>query len=549
MAYPCSLPTIVKKYFVGGFIPHPCRFLQMLAHPLKRCFLVRKNVLCVQIIYHSHFIKFAARNVFHRMFFYSGTPVGETGHAKPFRGNSSNFSWIIITDNCIHLDLENKVLIITYYWPPSGGSGVQRWLKFVKYLPQFGWTPYVFTPEKPAFGVRDETLLADVPREAEIIHFPIREPYELFLKLSKALGAGRKSNTPTHLVGDAGTRKRTWFERFSIWVRGNLFIPDPRVFWVKPSARFLKHFIRQNHIRHIITTGPPHSVHLIGYRLKKELPEINWVADFRDPWSQWGLLDTLQTGKLARKIHQRLEQKVLTTADQLVSITPFFVKAFSTLAGRKVTLITNGFDDSDFQNFTYRRTHQYIIRHIGIVNEKCDPRVFMMALKAVAEENVEFRSLVRMEFLGEVHPQFRAFVEQDATLKAITHFIGYVSHQEVLACYAETSLLLLNLTGYKNAEGYLPGKLFEYLATGLPIIGLGPLHGDAAHVMAETRAGVMIADGDMPSARKALRSYFKVWKITPSQPVRMPGANQYTRYELTRFLTTLLHAADRGTDV
>ncbi|NBP67544.1 MAG: glycosyl transferase, partial [Cytophagia bacterium] len=202
-----------------------------------------------------------------------------------------------------HEESESKrVMVITYYWPPSGGSGVQRWLKFVKYLPQYGWQPYVFTPENPAFDLKDESLLKDIPSEAEVLHFPIWEPYGLFNKLS---GGGVKVNANSAPQADS------WFKKISIWIRGNFFIPDPRVFWVRPSVNFLDDFLREKRIRHIITTGPPHSVHLIGLGLKKRNPSLKWTADFRDPWSEWGFLDTLKLSKLARKRHQQLEKKVL----------------------------------------------------------------------------------------------------------------------------------------------------------------------------------------------------------------------------------------------
>src|SRR5688500_17692581 len=183
--------------------------------------------------------------------------------------------------------MSKKVLIIAYYWPPSGGSGVQRWLKFVKYLPQFGWEPYVFTPENPSFAIRDESLLKDVPPEAEVIHFPIWEPYEAFFRVSGLFG-NRQTAKPTSLVSSSKTR--SVFQRLSTWVTGNLLIPDPRRFWVKPSVNFLHEFLQENEIGTIITTGPPHSMHLIGRNLKRRNPHLRWFADFRDPWSDWGLL-------------------------------------------------------------------------------------------------------------------------------------------------------------------------------------------------------------------------------------------------------------------
>ena len=216
------------------------------------------------------------------------------------------------------------MLIIAYYWPPSGGSGVQRWLKFVKYLPGFGWTPYVFTPENPSFAVRDESLLKDVPSEAEVIKFPIWEPYGAVSRVSSAVGERKSPGQTTMVPG----KQKSFFQRLTTWIRGNLIIPDPRVFWVRPSVKFLSDFLRDNQIRTIITTGPPHSIHLIGYRLKKNHPSLKWIVDFRDPWSEWGLLDSLSVGKIARSIHARMEANVLKRANTIVTITPFYVRRF-----------------------------------------------------------------------------------------------------------------------------------------------------------------------------------------------------------------------------
>src|SRR6185436_12694747 len=220
--------------------------------------------------------------------------------------------------------MSKKVLIIAYYWPPSGGSGVQRWLKFVKYLPSFGVMPYVFTPENPSFGLKDASLLKDVPPEAEVIHFPIWEPF----------GGVNK------VQGGESTSK-SLFKKITNWLRGNLIYPDPRVFWVKSSAQFLNDFVKTNGIEVIITTGPPHSVHLIGERLKKKNPNLKWLADFRDPWSEWGVLLSFNLTSWAKRIHRRMERNVLTLADRVLTITPFYVNQLERLSGRKVDLITN----------------------------------------------------------------------------------------------------------------------------------------------------------------------------------------------------------------
>lgn len=424
---------------------------------------------------------------------------------------------------------EKNILIITYYWPPSGGSGVQRWLKFVKYLPEHGYTPFVFTPENPSFDVTDVSLLKDVPKEAEVIHFPIWEPYGLFKKASGA--------SPNAMLT---TKSKSWFQRVSLWIRGNLIVPDPRVFWVRPSVKFLRDFVRDNNIRIVITTGPPHSVHLIGLGLKKGNTSLRWVADFRDPWSTWGLLDTLKTGSLARKAHAHLEKKVLRLADKVITITPFYAKKFSELSGRKVDLITNGFDDTDFVNFRPIRTDVFTIRHVGIVNEKCDPRPFMRAVKALMMEDPEFSTGVQIDFLGDVHPDFRSFVSEDEQLRSVTTFTPPVSHDDLIAYYQKSSLLLIVLTGYKDAEGYMPGKLFEYIATGLPVLGTGPENGDGSALLRRATAGEIIEGDNQEKIISALKARFRDWKTGAGLAVRNTSTGDFSRRGITKSLAELL---------
>jgi glycosyltransferase involved in cell wall biosynthesis len=427
-----------------------------------------------------------------------------------------------------------KVLIIAYYWPPSGGSGVQRWLKFVKYLSQAGWTPYVFTPENPSFSIKDESLLKDVPDEAEIIRFSIWEPYDAFFKVSSLFG-GKKSSKPTDLV-PAG--KSSWFSHWSTWIRGNMFIPDPRVLWVKPSVKFLQDFIRHNDIHNVITTGPPHSLHLIGLRLKEKNQELNWIVDFRDPWSEWGLLDSLGVTSVVKKIHQRLERKILSRADHVTTITPFYVRQFEQLGNRSVQLLTNGFDEDDFRGYSSVRPARFIIRHVGIVNEKCNPRPFMLVLQELMDEDKEFAIDVQVDFVGDVHLAIKTFVEDRKTLKRVIHFTPTVPHDAVIGLYYEAAALLLVLTGYKDAEGYMPGKLFEYIATGHPVIGAGPDNGDAADLLETTGVGIMT---ESPTKMKAeIKRIYSSWKKGVVHTGHTDRINIYSRKEITGKLITLL---------
>ena len=426
-----------------------------------------------------------------------------------------------------------KVLIITYYWPPSGGSGVQRWLKFVKYLPQFGWEPLVFTPENPSFEVRDDTLLKDIPTEADVIHFPIWEPYRIFGAVSRLFG-----KQPVGQIDMVAAGRKSLFQQITGWVRGNIFVPDARVFWVKPSVTFLSDLLKSNGITTIITTGPPHSLHLIGLKLKKRNPSLRWIVDLRDPWSEWDFLDTLSLSRWARRHHQKLEKEVLSKADHVITIAPFHVARFEALGGRKVELITNGYDEDDFADIHRIKTEKFTIRHIGMVDELRDPKPFMQALKALVESSPDFFNNTKIEFIGSVNTTFREYVSQDKVLSAITVFIKPLPHDVRLRLYGETDVQLLILAHTTLAPGNLPGKFFEYLASGNFIFGVGPENGDAANILKDTHAGIMIERESQSKIQDILRERFESWKRRAGEDRR--DVATFTRKELTKKLVEIL---------
>lgn len=429
--------------------------------------------------------------------------------------------------------MNKKVLVITYYWPPSGGSGVQRWLKFVKYLTKEGWEPFVFTPENPSFMIQDKSLEKDVPASVEVIRFPIWEPYQLFFKLASL--TGRKNIQQTDFIS---TGKKSFFQKISSWIRGNFFIPDARVFWVKPSVEYLRDFVERNQIDKIITTGPPHSVHLIGLTLKQSTKELKWIADFRDPWSEWDLLDTLSLSAWARARHKKLEHRVLTTADQVITIAPYHVDRLQVLSGRNVELITNGFDEDDFSHIEHTPTQKFTIRHIGVVDELRDPQPVMNALKELCLADVDFAKSVFVEFIGKVNSAFKTRVAADEVLNKITKFTDQMPHDQLLKVYGTTNLQLLVLAHTAIAPGNLPGKFFEYLASGNPILAIGPVQGDAAHVLHESQAGKIHERTDAEGIKNSLYNYFEDWK--KGVKVSRKGAEKFTRRNLTKELIQLL---------
>ena len=396
--------------------------------------------------------------------------------------------------------IQRRVLIITYYWPPSGGSGVQRWLKFAKYLPEAGWEPVIFTPENPDFDLQDETLIKEISPNMEVIRFPIWEPYQLFAKVKK-----KGKSHPGRILEQ---QKKGFLEKVAIWLRANILVPDPRVFWVKPSVQFLSQLLKEGQFQAIITTGPPHSLHLIGQQLKQKYG-IPWLADFRDPWSQWEFLDTLPMLPFIRRRHEALEQKVLQQADVVVTISPTFQRDLEKLSGRKIDLITNGYDSADIpQDFATRpkvadRLH---LVYTGIIDAIRNPLPLMQALK---EEFEAAGQEISWTFVGKVSEQVQQQVQVDPWLRAHIHFVGYVSHQEVFDFYAKADALVLILTDTKNAKGNIPGKLFEYLASGLPVLALGDPQGDSSEILSQAGAGAVLSYGDQPAMRQALRRLYQ----------------------------------------
>lgn len=424
--------------------------------------------------------------------------------------------------------MKKRVLIITYYWPPSGGSGVQRWLKFAKYLPEAGWEPVIFTPENPDFDLKDESLEKEISKDLEVLKFPIWEPYQLLDRIR-----GKKESHPGRVLEQ---REQSFIEKAAIWLRANLMVPDPRVFWVKPSVKFLTDLIEKGQFQAIITTGPPHSMHLIGRDLKRKMG-VFWLADFRDPWSQWEFLDKLPMQNRVREKHKKLEQSVLKEADIVTTISQTFQHDLEQLSRREIKLLTNGFDPADMpEGFSVgdKKDCSLHLVYTGIIDSIRNP---MPLLKAMREEFSKEKGDIRFTFVGRVSDQVREEIASDSWLSAHVDFAGYVSHQEVFEYYANADALALILTNTKNAKGNIPGKLFEYMATTLPILALGDPEGDSAKILEESGAGKVLAHTDHVAIQVSLRKLFE----RSGELESATGIEQYSRKNLSFQLANLLN--------
>jgi glycosyltransferase involved in cell wall biosynthesis len=425
-----------------------------------------------------------------------------------------------------------KVLIVTYYWPPSAGGGIQRWLKFSKYLPEYGWQPIIFTPEDPDFQIKDPSLAADISEETEVLKFPIWEPYSLFDNIS---GHSNKKNRQQGVLEGSG---KSFFSGLSRWIRGNVFIPDPKVSWVRPSVGFLIEYIRDNSIDHVVTTGPPHSMHLIGLKLKRKTG-VCWIADFRDPWVRWDMMKKFNLSWLAKRAHKKLESKVVRHADVVITVSETWANEIKTDHGSEAKVITNGFDHMDFEESTTNPvSDKFIISHSGLVNEFRNPQSLWSALRELCQEDEDFAELLQIEFCGMVHRQVLEIIQSDKILGPKFKFKDYVSHLEVLRIYNSSSVLLLLLNDTDNAKGHLPGKLFEYLASNRNILAMGDIEGDSSKIIQETKTGITCDPEDVNSIKKAISSFFTHFK-NGTFPNSV-SIEQYSRKALTGKLVEVL---------
>jgi len=425
-----------------------------------------------------------------------------------------------------------KVLVITYYWPPGTGAGVFRWLKFCKYLRRHGWEPVIYTPENPESPGIDPTLEEELPEGIQVIRHPIWEPYRFYKLLT-----GQKKDEKIQSGFLSENRKPTLADKISTWIRGNLFIPDARRFWITPSVSFLTRWLAKHPVDAMVTTGPPHSLHLIGLNLK-EKTGIPWLADFRDPWTQIDYHDKLMLSKVAARKHQQLEKKVLRQADRVVTVSPHCASDLETIGNRKVEVITNGFDSDDFRDLPEFHYQSFSITHLGSMNADRNPEMLWQVLQALVKEDSFFRDYLHIRLTGKTDITVRKSLE-DAGLMPYTTFTPPLPHRKALAHAAESAILLLPLNNTPNVMGITTGKLFEYMGLRRPVLCIGPPEGDAAKIIHETRSGVTVDFHDAERCREILLEWAARFKKKDLSALDQ-SAEQYDRKKLTVKLTLLL---------
>ncbi|MGY5351173.1 glycosyltransferase family 4 protein [Wenyingzhuangia sp. IMCC45533] len=413
-----------------------------------------------------------------------------------------------------------KVLIITYYWPPAGGSGVQRWLKFVKYLQDFGITPVVYTVENPDYPILDETLQNEIPEGVEIIKQPIWEPYQLASIFTKK----KKVKTSAGFLG----AQKSLASKIASYVRANCFIPDARMFWIRPSVKFLTKYLSEHKIDAIISTGPPHTTHMIGLGIKNKL-NMKWIADFRDPWTEIDYFHQLPLTKKAIRKHQNLEKEVLQQADEVLVVGDTMKKAYDSFSNH-VHVITNGFDGA-INNHPTSLDRDFTITHIGMLNADRNP---IALWRAISELKLKWT----IQLIGKVADE----VKQSINAYGLSHqikYIDYLPHDEVRQYQKKSQVLLLAVNNVPSAKGIVTGKIFEYLQAKRPVLAIAPVDGDLAVILEKSKAGFVVDFNEVEKLKEILVDLHQQYK-QGTLMVSSVGVAQYHRKALTAQLAKII---------
>jgi glycosyltransferase involved in cell wall biosynthesis len=415
-----------------------------------------------------------------------------------------------------------KALIITYYWPPAGGSGVQRWLKFVKHLQDFDIEPVVYTVDNGNYPIKDTSLATQIPKNVKMLQQPIWEPTNLLFW--KAKNEQKKDISNTSKGG------------FLSFIRGNFFIPDPKIFWVNPSVKYLQNYLNNHKIDVIISTGPPHSMHLIAKKLHQK-NKVKWIADFRDPWTNLYYNDDFKQGALAKWRNKKLETSVLKNADCILTVSNSLKEEFSKTA-KNITVITNGYDDEVSEKKQITLDTKFAISYIGLLPKQSNPKILFKVLAKLCKKNIDFKNDLKLNFIGDISEEVKEEITKNNLLEN-TNFTDYVSHKQAVEFQKKAQVLLLLIPNVKNAKGILTGKLFEYLTSKRPILAIGPVAGDLDEILKETNTGVVIDYEDTKNLTSEIKELYQRYKNN-SLEVTSKNIEQYHRKELTKKLASLI---------
>lgn len=430
-----------------------------------------------------------------------------------------------------------KVLIITYYWPNAGGPGVQRWLKFVKYFNEFGIEPIVYCPENADYPFIDKTLSKEIPENTIVISQPIKELYQYI----KWISPKKTRQIQKGIIPNA--KKQSTIEKLMLWARGNLCIPDARFVWIKPSIKFLKEYIKKNPVDAIITTGPPHSIHLIGLQLQEKLKNISWIADFRDPWTSIGYHRDLKLSKWAKQKHLKLEKSVLDKADCITVTSQGTKTKLQSISQTPIEVITNGYDNDKIHKETKDELDlEFSITHIGSMLSSRNPEILWNTLQNICNRNPLFKEKLRLQFVGVLSSDVLESIKKSGLEKNV-EYIGYVTHQKARKIQYRSQILLLVEIDHKDNSCIIPGKFFEYLESQRPILAFGHQEADIKTLIQQTESGAFFNYQEQQNKiEKQIETHFTqfIEKKDARLKQKLKDFSKFSRRELTKKMSKLI---------
>ena len=375
-----------------------------------------------------------------------------------------------------------RVLIVTYYWPPSGGIAVLRCLKFAKYLRQHGWEPVIFTALDAHYPTIDHSNDRDLAQNLEVLRQPIWEPYAWYKRF-----VGKPPEENVNNIFYTDERDGGWKHRLSVWIRSNFFIPDARATWIRGSVRRLLTYLREQPVDAILSDGPPHTNTRIATLVSRRTG-LPWLADFQDPWTQVDYYQMLSLTPWARRRHERMEREAFRQASLVTTVSPGWKEDLASIGARDVRVLYWGYDPDDFADLVRRPHQKFTVTHLGIMGHDRNPTVLFEALARLKEEVPGFGETLELRLYGQVDHRVRTAIASHG-LEQQTNFAGNVNRAEALQETLNSHLLLLLQNQQENAYGRIPGKLFEYLAARQPILNFGPPGGDVAGILERTESG------------------------------------------------------------
>lgn len=426
--------------------------------------------------------------------------------------------------------MERKVLIITYYWPPAGGPGVQRWLKFVKYLPKNNIEPILFIPKNPNYPTYDYSLNDEVSDQLKIIRHPITEISNFFPKY-KSINSIRSGNI-------SKPSKQSLFEKLLFFIRGNFVIPDMKVFWRNSSVKFLEKYLIENDIDTIITTGPPHSLHLIGLDLKNKI-NIKWIADFRDPWVNLNYLNRFHLFSSVKNFHKKLRNKVLNGADA-VTVTSEKLKVLFDSISKDNFKISNGFD---YNNSGRVLDVKFTISHIGSIYPDRNPELLWQVLEKLCLDIKDFKKDLKLNFIGNVDDKFKSYVKDQYIFDNVTYF-GYLENFKALNYLCSSQLLLMIEVDDNESSYAIPAKFFDYINSNRPIISFGPINSEISKILMDTNTGKSFVYNEFENVYNYILEIYSKYK-NESNIIFSKGVEEYSREKLTKELSNIIDSVNK----